>query len=246
METIKVLGISGSPRPQGNSRFLLEHAIQGAKAVGNFVQTEIYTFGGKNKVFAPCDSCFTCIQSGECRVNDSFQELRDKWLEADAIIYSVPVYHMSYPAQLHAFLDRLGNSLFGTFGSKLPKSLKVIGSIAQGTHIFSGQEHTITDLINHALVMGCIPVTGDLWESYIGVGGWTENDISKKAIAQRYEQGNLDAQVSVRGSLSLGKRVAQVALVIKSGVMANTGWLKEDGGFRGYFERSKEIIWKEK
>lgn len=240
METIRILGVSGSPRPKGNSRFLLEHAIEAAQQVGSFVNTEIYTFGGKNKVFAPCDSCFSCARTGECHIEDSFQELRDKWLRADAIIYSVPVYHMTYPAQLRAFIDRLGNSLFGFYDGKLPKSLKVIGSIAQGAHIFSGQEHALTDLINHALIMGGIPVTGDLWESYIGVGGWTEDDARKDALARRFKQGNPDAQVSVRASRSLGKRTAQMAVIVKSGLLANLDWVQADGGFNGYFKRSRE------
>ncbi len=119
--------------------------------------------------------CQACAKDGECIIKDDFQELLEKWIEADVILYSVPVYHMGMPAQLKAFLDRLGNSLFGRYVKNfspdavtLPRSLKVIGSIAQGAHIFSGQEHTITDLINHALIMGCVPVTGDMWEAYIG------------------------------------------------------------------------------
>lgn len=54
--------------------------------------------------------------------------------------------------------------------------LGICGSpIAQGMHLSSGQEHALTDLINHALVMQSIPVTGDIWESYIGAAGRTLN-----------------------------------------------------------------------
>ncbi len=242
MDKIRLLGISGSPRPRGNSRYLLEVAIKSATEIGSFVETEVYSIGGKGKSFAPCDSCFSCVRTGECRIKDSFQELRDKWLAADAIIYSVPVYHMTYPAQLRAFIDRLGNHLFGYYGGRISKHLKAIGIIAQGSHIFSGQEHTITDLINHALIMGCIPVAGDLWESYIGVGGWTEDDPRNNAIAKRFAEGNTDAQVTVRASRSLGKRTVQVAMIIKSGAIANSNSLCADGGFDAFYRRL-ETAW---
>jgi multimeric flavodoxin WrbA len=239
MSSIKVLGICGSPRPKGNSMFLLQHAIEAAAEVGPFVETEIYAIGARRRTFAPCDSCFTCARTGECRVKDSFPELRDKWLAADAIIYSVPVYHMTYPAQLRAFIDRLGNSLFGYYGGKVTKSLKVIGSIAQGSHLFSGQEHALTDLINHALIMGGIPVTGDLWESYIGVGGWTEDNGKKNALAALYEHGTFDAQVTVRATRALGRRAVQIAQIVQAGVLANADSLQADGGFHAYFQRQR-------
>lgn len=240
MEEIRVLGISGSPRPKGNSAYLLDQALEAAAAVGDFVKVEAYNFGGKDKHFAPCDSCFACAKTGECHTKDSFQELRDRWVAADAIVYSVPVYHMTYPAQLRAFIDRLGNSMFGYYNGEVTKSLKVIGSMAQGSHIFSGQEHALTDLINHALIMGAIPVTGDLWESYIGVGGWTRNDTSKNALDKRLQEGDYDAQVTVKAARALGRRVAQISLIVKRGALASTDMLETEGGFNALYQRLKQ------
>jgi multimeric flavodoxin WrbA len=245
METIRVLGISGSPRPRGNSYYLADTALKAAAELGSFVKTELYTIGGKGKSFAPCDSCFSCVRTGECRIKDSFQELRDKWLAADAIIYSVPVYHMTYPAQLRAFIDRLGNHLFGYYGGRVSKHLKAVGIIAQGSHLFSGQEHTITDLINHAIIMGCIPVGGDLWESYIGAGGWTEDDAHNNAIAKRYAEGKTDAQVTVRATRSVAKRTAEIAVMIRSGAIANRELFCADKGYDAFYRRV-ETAWKEK
>ncbi len=109
---IKVLGICGSPRV-GNSKFLLEEALDSAKAVNDNVEVEYYSIRGKK--FSGCVMCQACAKDGECIIKDDFQELLEKWIEADVILYSVPVYHMGMPAQLKAFLDRLGNSLFGRY-----------------------------------------------------------------------------------------------------------------------------------
>jgi len=242
---IHVLGICGSPR-KGNSHYLLEKALEAAREVApGEVETELYSIRGKK--FAPCVSCFRCGElQGECVIKDDFQELREKWVKADVIIYSVPVYHMGIPAQLKAFIDRLGNSLFGRYSNlfkeeaKLPKSLKVVGAIAQGAHLYSGQEHTLTDLINHALVMGCIPVTGDVWETYIGAGAWTYNDSSRNVLAEKSEEDGLDMRVALRGTTSLARRAVELAFILKSGGKEEAKRLETDPIYVPFLERIKK------
>jgi multimeric flavodoxin WrbA len=236
MQRIRLLGINGSPRPRGNSQFLLDQAVEEAAAVGaGFIDVEVYQLGGKD--IASCDSCFTCATRGDCRIQDDFQELRDKWAHADAIVYSIPVYHMTIPGKLRCFIDRLGSSLWAWYGGGLSKSLKVIGSISQGAHIFSGQEHAITDLVNHALVMGCVPVSGDLWESYIGASGWTRCSGTKDALRKLFEEGDPDAEVAVRAARSLARRVVHLALLIKTGGDHHREMLEQDGGYRRFLSR---------
>lgn len=235
---IRLLGISGSPR-RGNSLFLLEHALDAAvKTYPGRVETEIYIFG--QTPFAPCDACQAHTRlKGECRIKDGFQELRDKWLDADAIIYSVPVYHMSIPGQVKCFIDRLGNSLGYYFTDFLPgepafhipRLMKVIGSITQGSHIFAGQEHAQAFLNTHAILMRCIPVAGDLWESYIGAGGWTEVSPKVSALKTLVEDGKLDAQIAVRSAQSLGKRVVEMAMIVRDGLKANRILLTEQPSY---------------
>lgn len=234
---VTILGISGSPRPKGNSRFLLELALQSAaEAGGDRVSTELYTIAGKE--FKPCTSCFTCgSREGECFLDDDFGELRDRWAAADAVIYSVPVYHLGIPGQLKCFIDRLGNSLWSYYGGVVAKSLRAVGIITQGAHIFAGQEHTTTALINHALVMGGIPVTGDPWEAYIGAAGWTACGERKDSLRKLAKAGDRDAQVTVRASTTLGRRVAQMALLIRAGGMAHRAELEADGGYSIFLDR---------
>lgn len=236
MQRVKLLGINGSARPAGNSQFLLEQALEEVAAVAAaYVEVEAYQIGTKE--IAPCDSCYTCTKRRECHIQDDFQELRDKWARADAIIYSVPVYHMTIPGKLRCFIDRLGQSLWAWHGGGVSKSLKVVGSITQGSHIFSGQEHAITDLMNHAVVMGCVPFSGDLWESYVGASGWTRASTAKDAIRRLYEQEDFDAQVAVRAARSLGRRVVQLALLINTGGQHHRAMLESDGGYGQFLER---------
>ena len=243
MPAIKVLGICGSPR-KGNSHFLLTKAVEGAKrAGGKNVEAEIYSLRGKT--FQPCQACSFCGKhDGRCVHEDDFEELREKWLAADAILYSVPVYHMGVPGQLKCFIDRLGNSMFGVYRLQLaeakdtlPKLQKVIGCIAQGVHIFAGQEHALSALINHALVMQCIPVTGDLWEAYIGCGAWTQNDLERDGLEKLAAAQEVSAAAAVRAAASLGARCVEMAMIVRAGVLAMRDVLNKDPLYGPLLER---------
>ncbi|MQY69458.1 MAG: hypothetical protein GH145_01155 [Firmicutes bacterium] len=243
MRKLVVLGISGSPR-KGNSQFLLDKALEAARnADPDGVECVSYSIRGKK--IGPCMSCFRCgEQEGECVIKDGFQELRDLWLKADVIIYSIPVYHMGIPGQMKCFIDRLGNSLFGRYQGifepgegKLPKLLKVVGSIVQGVHLCAGQEHTLTNLINHTLIMQCIPVTGDMWQSYIGGGGWTSNDIDRKALENQLAKNNYDASIAVKSAQDIGKRATELALLIRAGGYSRKKELSRDPIYKPFLDR---------
>lgn len=237
MKRINVLGICGSPRYPSNSAFLLEEALSAARDVDpERIETEFYSIKGKK--FAPCYSCFDRCRElkGGCTVKDDFQELQGKWYLADAIIYSVPIYHMSYPAQLKCFVDRLGNT-FGQAYKPPSKALKAIGAIAQGTHLFSGQEESLMDIIKHTMLMGCIPVAGDPWEAYLGAGGTTHSSIGKDAIRRLYAEEECDAVTAVTASRSVGRRVAEMALILRAGLLAEEDRFREDPKYRPFFDR---------
>ncbi len=246
MIQLHVLGIGGSPR-KGNSDYLLGHAMEAAVShAPNRTTYETFSFRGKE--FKPCIGCNYCIRNnGPCVHDDDFQVLKEKWLAADVILYSLPVYHMGMPGQVKCFIDRLGNSMFGSHrvvlsdGTEtLSKHLKAIGTIAQGIHIFSGQEHTITQIINHTLLMQCIPVTGDMWEAYIGAGGWTENRIGRNALAELSEEKKFSAETAVRAARSLGLRAAEIADITLSGLCSCRGALEGDPLYRHVLEQLKE------
>ena len=219
MTRLKLLGISASPRGEGNSHFLLSVASRAAEAAQE-VETEIYSF--EKKDFAPCVHCYGCRRTGDCVVQDDFQDLAEKWFAANALLYSVPVYHMSIPGQLKCFLDRLGAVTAGRERAKggetiSQKYLKPVGIITQGMHAFSGQEHAATELINHALLMGCLPISGNLWQSYISASGWTECLPDKTALEDLVKQGSPSAIATVTAAQAVGRNVAQLALIVKKG-----------------------------
>ncbi|MEM0244142.1 MAG: flavodoxin family protein [Zestosphaera sp.] len=232
---VKILGISGSIR-HGNSEYLLMRALDAAKKVApELVDTEFVSTAGL--IINPCIHCLACVDHRKCIIKDDFNDLFDKWLEADAIIYSIPVFHLGIPAHFKAFIDRLGQTLFAKYLDKPPKLLKVIGVITQGTDLGGGGELTAIQIISHALVMGCIPVAGDPPESYIGAIGWTKRSPLPDAIERLATEKDFDANTTVSAAESLGRRVAYTSLIIKNGAKVLTGLLSKDPWYSLYLSK---------
>jgi multimeric flavodoxin WrbA len=99
---MKILGILGSPRKDGNSDILLEEALRGAREAGaeteKIILDELQIHG--------CRDCKGCNETGRCIIEDDMQHVLDQVLEAQGIIHSGPVYFYSMTAQMKAYLDR--------------------------------------------------------------------------------------------------------------------------------------------
>jgi multimeric flavodoxin WrbA len=99
---MKILGISFSPREQGNTEQLLDKALAGAKSQG--AKTELCRVS--DKIIKPCDGCGVCFKTGECHIKDDMGEVSEKLLEAEGIIFGSPVYFYNITAQGKAVIDR--------------------------------------------------------------------------------------------------------------------------------------------
>jgi multimeric flavodoxin WrbA len=206
-EPLKILAINGSPRKKSNSSILLEQGIEGAK---EFADIELYQFEFHNKKIGGCrGSCISyCQREGKCVINDDLNELLDFWIQADGIIFAAPVYHMGPPGQVKCAVDRLGNIQFAYLKGNYPRYYKACGAIVQGSSRWGGQEITIQFFIEHFLTLNCIPITGDMPASYLGVAGYApswENDSI------------LQDQKSLENAKIIGRRVAETAAIIKAG-----------------------------
>ncbi len=100
--TIKTLGISTSPRIQGNSDLLLREALSGAESAGAITE---YIHSSDYDI-APCIECNACYSRGTCKIQDDFQQLLKKILDADRLIFATPVFFMTVCAQAKMLIDR--------------------------------------------------------------------------------------------------------------------------------------------
>ncbi len=100
----KIVVITGSPRKNGNSFAMTDAFIQAAEAKGHTVTR----FDAAMKKVGGCRACETCFKTGKaCSFDDDFNTIAPAILEADAVVFTTPVYWYSIPAQIKGVIDRL-------------------------------------------------------------------------------------------------------------------------------------------
>ena len=99
---MKILGISGSPRPAGNTDTLLMEALHGARQQG--ADTTVVSL--RDLIISPCHGHPDCASRPACHHTDDFQALSRQFLSSDAVILATPVYYWNMSAQMKAFVDR--------------------------------------------------------------------------------------------------------------------------------------------
>lgn len=80
---MKVLGINGSARKDGNTAILMEKVFEALNKEG--VETEMIQLSGK--IIEPCKACFACSGKTNCvHKKDQFPDIFEKMTQADGII----------------------------------------------------------------------------------------------------------------------------------------------------------------
>ena len=101
-ESIKVLGILGSPRRQGNTEILLDSALAGAVDRGAKVEKVLIS----EMEISPCKEIYACLEAGRCAIQDDMQILYEKLLAADHLVFASPIFFYGVTAQAKAMVDR--------------------------------------------------------------------------------------------------------------------------------------------
>lgn len=99
---MKVLGVMGSPRSQGNTELLLDKALEGAREAGAEIEK---VFVSKLKI-SPCLEIHACLEDGNCAIKDDMQLLYKKLLKADHVVFASPIFFYGITSQAKAIVDR--------------------------------------------------------------------------------------------------------------------------------------------
>jgi multimeric flavodoxin WrbA len=166
---MNILGLSFSPREQGNTELLLGKVCAGAKELG--ATTELYRVADKR--IAPCDGCGSCFKTGECHIQDDMQELYKKMLDAEGIVFGTPVYFYNMTAQGKAAIDR--TIALGHAGRSLAN--KVGGIVVVGGSL--GLVDAVKDLYFFMVTRQMLPA------SFIAAYAANKGDIKKLAKCQQ-------------------------------------------------------------
>jgi multimeric flavodoxin WrbA/protein-tyrosine-phosphatase len=97
------LGLQGSPRKKGNSKFLLELFMKRAENMG--ARTHIVDVTRKNII--PCKEYVVCEKKGYCPIEDDVRdEIYPLLRQAEVVVLATPIFFYNMTAQLKAVVDR--------------------------------------------------------------------------------------------------------------------------------------------
>jgi multimeric flavodoxin WrbA len=144
---MKILAIVGSPRPKGNTNYLVDQALQEAAARG--IETEKIVLS-QYKV-NPCQGHDNCSSFSVCKQHDDVPWILDKFCAADGIILGSPVYYYNMTAQMKAFVDRN----YFLYRHNISPRMLCAGLIVIGGS--AGLEHTVRALRRFIKLSADIP-----------------------------------------------------------------------------------------
>ncbi|MBW2059175.1 MAG: flavodoxin family protein [Deltaproteobacteria bacterium] len=99
---MRVLGLSCSPRREGNTDLLLREFLRGARELG----AETYRLDACSLRISPCKGCGACEKTGRCVVDDEMQRVYDRIDEAAVVALASPIYFYNVTAQCKILIDR--------------------------------------------------------------------------------------------------------------------------------------------
>jgi multimeric flavodoxin WrbA len=148
---MKVVAIVGSPRPKGNTNYLVDQALQEISNRG--IETEKiilsqYRING-------CLGHENCRSFKVCQQDDDGRWIVEKFSQADGIILATPVYYYNMTAQMKTFIDR--NYFLYMHGIRLNAVCAGVIVVAGGSAI---------DITVRAL-RRCFRIKGENWEERV-------------------------------------------------------------------------------
>jgi len=188
---MKVLGIYGSPRKNGNSSILLDEALRGAEERGATIKVlHVMDFD-----ISGCTECGGCDKTGKCIIKDEMREIYPLFSDANVIILTSSIFFYGFPAQVKALIDRSQAEWNRRRLVKGPEELKTYDSgkgyllavgATRGKNLFNGVKLTARYFFD-ALDMSF-------------EGGLYHNKIEGKGDIQKYPE-------SLSEAYDLGKKI---------------------------------------
>ncbi len=113
---VKVLGVAGSPRKNGNTDMLLAEFMRGAASKGASTKTLFL----RDMQISTCQHCDACLKAGICKIKDEMQGVYADFQDADVIVLASPVQFTGVTAQMKAMIDRTQSLWAKKYVLKIP------------------------------------------------------------------------------------------------------------------------------
>ena len=151
---MKVIGINGSARKDGNTAIIVGEVFDELNKEG--IETELIQLADYE--IQPCRGCFACKGRGNCVfTKDGFAEIFGRMVEADGILLGSPVYSADVSAKMKAFLERAGVVVATNPGLLRHKVGTAVAAVRRGGGM------TTVDTMNHFMLNKEMIVVGSTY-----------------------------------------------------------------------------------
>ena len=162
---MKVIGVNGSMRKDGNTAILIRTIFAELEKEG--IETELIQLPDMN--ISPCritqgKQCLACMGKENCVfTDDDFHIIFEKIVEADGLILGSPVYGADITAEMKIFLDRLGLASLGNPNALRRKPGAAVAAVRRG-----GGMETVATMNNVMLFREMLIVGSTYWNMVYG------------------------------------------------------------------------------
>ena len=117
---MKILILNGSPRPNGNTKQMIDSLSEGLKKAGH--EWDVVNVARMN--IHGCLACEYCHGkgAGSCVQKDDMQNVYELLKTAEMLVLAAPIYYHGISGQLKCAIDRFYSALY----PKAPESLKYV------------------------------------------------------------------------------------------------------------------------
>ncbi|MBO5028156.1 MAG: flavodoxin family protein [Muribaculaceae bacterium] len=151
---MKVIGITGSARKDGNTALIIGKVFDELNKEG--IETELIQLADYE--IQPCRGCFACKGRGNCVfAKDGFAEIFSSMVKTDGIILGSPVYSADVSAKMKAFLERAGVVVATNPGLLRHKVGAAVAAVLRGGGM------TTVDTMNHFMLNKEMIVVGSTY-----------------------------------------------------------------------------------
>lgn len=214
-ESIRILGICGSPVKSGNVEYFLNQSLEAVKSLkGVTVKTILLN----DRQISECNHCNWCVSHASleqfCAIKDDMDYFYPELVEADAMLFASPVYIAKMSGVLACFLDRMRVFLAGKLRGCLKN--KVAGALAVSWFRHGGLENTLTGIYSSLLLFEMLLVSNHHADAFFGGGAYS----SIGGTGDFDEDDHLLVKKDLHGMYAgktIAKRIVELARLIKAG-----------------------------
>lgn len=194
---MKVIGINGSARKDGNTAIILRLVL--AELEKNGIEAELIQLADRE--ILPCRGCFACRARPECAIRtDDFGAVFTAVCRADGLLLGSPVYSADVSAKMKAFLERAGAVTAFSPGLLKHKIAAGVAAVRRGgglnavdtlNHFFLNKEMIVVGSTYWNMVYGKEP--GDVAGDAEGVNNMRNLGMNMAWLLQKLHSGAPEA-----------------------------------------------------